>query len=58
MEIKLGHALQDAFGAFFVESDIRGVDKKVIHIDDEPSFSDHVAEGVVHESLKGGGRVG
>ena len=28
--------------------------KKVIHIDDEPAFSNHVLEGVIHESLEGG----
>jgi len=33
-------------------------DKEVININDEPSFSDHVMEGVVHESLEGGRRVG
>ena len=31
---------------------------EVIHVDDEPSFSDHVVEGVVHESLEDSGRVG
>ena len=30
---------------------IRGEDEKVIHIDDKPSFHDHVSEGVVHELL-------
>ena len=37
---------------------VRGVDKKVIHVDNEPSFSDHIVKGVVHESLEGGGGVG
>jgi len=37
---------------------VGGEDKEIIHIDDEPSFSDHISEGVVHESLEGGGRVG
>ena len=44
--------LQDPFGAFFMKDGIGGVDKKVIHVDDEPSFSNHVMEGVVHESLE------
>jgi len=39
-------------------SGIGGEDKEIVHIDDEPSFSDHISEGVVHESLEGGGRVG
>ena len=41
-----------------MEGGVRGVDKKVIHIDDEPSFGNHIAEGVIHESLKGSGGVG
>ena len=41
-----------------MEDSIGGVDKKIVHVDDEPSFSDHIVEGVIHEPLKGGGRVG
>jgi len=33
-------------------------DKEVIHINNKPSFSDHVSEGVIHESLECGGGVG
>ena len=58
MKVQLGHALEDMFGTFLVEGGVGGVDKEVIHIDDEPPFGNHVTEGVVHESLKGGGRVG
>ena len=29
-------------------------DEEVIHIDDEPSFGNHVLEGVIYEPLKGG----
>ena len=36
---------------------VRGGDKEVIHVDDQPSFSNHVLEGVIHESLECGGRV-
>ena len=43
---------------FLVESGVRGVDEEIIHIDNKPSFGNHVAEGVVHESLKGSGGVG
>jgi len=50
--------LEDTFGAFLMGSGIGGEDKEIIHIDNEPSFSNHVPEGVVHESLEGGGRVG
>jgi len=46
------------FSAFLVGGSVRGEDEEIIHIDDEPSFGDHIPEGVVHESLKSGGRVG
>ena len=29
-----------------------------MYVDDKPSFSDHIAEGVIHEPLKGGRGVG
>ena len=34
------------------------VDKEVIHVYDEPSLCNHIPEGIRHESLKGGGRIG
>ena len=34
------------------------VDKEVIHVDNEPSFCDHIAKGVIHELLKGGRGIG
>ena len=37
---------------------VRGVDKEVVHVDNKPSFCNHVVKGVIHESLKGGGGVG
>ena len=46
------------FDMFFMEDGIRGVDKKVIHVNDKPSFSDHVVERVVHELLEGSRGVG
>ena len=58
MKVQFGHMLQDALGAFLMEGGVGGVDEKIIHIDDEPSFGNHVMEGVVHESLEGGGGVG
>ena len=33
---------------------IRGEYKEVIHVDDKPSFSDHILEGVIHEVLEYG----
>ena len=37
---------------------VRRVDKEVVHVDNEPSFCDHIMKGVIHESLKGGRRIG
>jgi hypothetical protein len=37
---------------------VREEDEEVIHVDDKPSFSDHVSEGVIYESLEGHGGVG
>ena len=34
------------------------IDEEVIHVDNKPSFCDHIAEIVVHELLKGSRRVG
>ena len=34
------------------------IDKKVVHVDNEPSFCDHIAKGVIHELLKGGRGIG
>ena len=58
MKVKFSHSLQDAFGTFFVEGGVGGVDEEIIHIDDKPSFSNHVVEGVIHEALEGSGGVG
>ena len=41
-----------------MEGGVRGVDEKIIHVDNEPSFGNHIVEGVVHETLEGGGGVG
>ena len=54
VKVKLGHSLKDAAGSFSVGFGIRGGNKKVVHVDDEPSFSDHISERVVHESLECG----
>ena len=58
MEVKFGHALENAFRAFFMEGSVGGIDEEVIHVDNEPSFGDHIAEGVIHESLEGCGGIG
>jgi hypothetical protein len=42
----------------FREVCCRGEDKEVVHVDDEPSFSDHITEEIVHEVLEGCRGVG
>ena len=36
---------------------VRGVDKKVVHVNNKPFFCDHTVKGVVHELLKGGREI-
>ena len=57
VEVEFSRVLEDVMGLFFMGLWVGGGDKEVVHIDDEPSFSDHVSKRVVHESLKCGGRV-
>jgi hypothetical protein len=57
MEVQLSHPLEDAFGMLGVSSVIRGEDQEIIYVNYEPSFGNHVMEGVVHESLESGGGV-
>ena len=52
MEVQFRHALEDTSDVFAMSVFVRGEDKEVVHIDDEPSFCDHVSEGVIHELLK------
>ena len=58
MKVQFRHALEDASSAFMMGFFVRGEDKEVVHINDKPSFGDHVSERVIHESLKCGRRVG
>jgi len=58
VQIEFSHPLEDTLGAFLMSSGVGGEDEKVVHIDDEPSFCDHIPEGVIHESLKGSRGVG
>ena len=44
-------------GSFSMGFWVRRSDEEVIHVDDKLSFSNHVSEGVVHESLECGGGV-
>ena len=36
---------------------IGGEYEEIVHVDDKPSFSDHVSEGIVHKALEYGRRV-
>ena len=36
---------------------VGGEYEEVVHVDDKPSFSNHVSKGVIHEMLKCGGGV-
>ena len=57
VEIKLLHALKGSLGAFGVFDVIVGVDKEVVHVDDKPTFCNHVMERVGHALLARGGGV-
>ena len=57
MEVEFSHSLKDMAGSFSMGLWIWGGNEKVVHVDDEPSFSDHVSEGVVYESLECSGGV-
>ena len=57
MKVEFSHPLEDVMGSFFMGFWIGGDNEEVIHIDDEPSFSDHILEGVIHELLECGGGV-
>ena len=49
--------MKDTLGLFLVVFVVVQVYKVVIHINDEPSFCDHIPEGIRHESLKVGGEL-
>ena len=57
IEVKLSHPLKDTASLFSMGHGIGGGDEEVIYVDDEPSFSDHALEGVIHELLECSGRV-
>ena len=57
VEVEFSHPLEDTASLFFVGLWVGGGTEKVIHVDDEPSFSNHILEGVVHKLLEHGRRV-
>ena len=52
IEVELCHMPEDLTGSFGMSFWVQGGDEEVIYIDDKPSFSNHVLEGIIHESLK------
>ena len=40
-----------------MEGSVGGIDEEVIHIDDKPTFGNHVMEGVIHKLLESSGGV-
>ena len=58
MEVEFCHPLEDMFGAFVVGFLVGEEDQEIVHVDDKPSFGNHILEGVVHESLERRGGVG
>ena len=57
MKVELHHSLKDTASLLGVGFQVRGGDKEVVHIDNEPSFSDHVSERVIYEPLEHSGGV-
>ena len=37
---------------------IRRVNEEVVHVNDKPSFRNHIAKRVIHEALESGGGIG
>ena len=52
MEVKLSHTLKDVESSFSMGVWVGRGDEEVIHVDDEPPFSDHISEGIIYESLE------
>ena len=58
VEVQFRHALEDALSMFAMGLFVRGENKEVVHVNDKPSFGNHVTKRVVHEPLEHGGGVG
>ena len=57
IEVELSHPLEDMVDLLGVGCWVWRGDEEVIHIDNQLSFSDHVSERVIHESLEYSGGV-
>ena len=53
MEVFFLHPLESSFGPFLAFFQGSCCYKDIIHVDDEPSFNNHVSEGGVHKCLEG-----
>ena len=47
--------LKDSLGPGFMFCHVVREDEEAVHVNDEPSFSNHVSEGIRHEMLECGG---
>ena len=41
-----------------MDGHVGGVNEEVIHVNDKPSFHDHIVKRVIHEALESGGGIG
>ena len=57
VKVEFCHSLENSAGSFSMGDRVRRGNEEVIHIDDQPSFSNHVSEQVIHESLECSRRV-
>ena len=57
MKIFILHPVQYLAGSFLAVLKVFSEHQNIIHVDDQPSFSDHVSESGVHECLEGRQRV-
>ena len=55
VEVQFLHPLQHLMSSLDMGGLIRGECEEIVHVDDKPSFSDHVSEGVIYEALECGG---
>ena len=56
-EKEFSHALENSEGAESMDFRVIRKDEEVIHVYNEPSFGNHVSEGIIHKSLKSGGEL-
>ena len=57
MEVKFCHSLKNTASLLSIEFWVRGGNEEVVHVDDEPSLSDHISKGVIHKLLEVAGEL-